>query len=216
MGESDLHRDVMVDLIEAPRHHLSEQPQVYVSGNILFYYEEGNPHAHHSPDVLATLGVEKKRRESYKLWEIGKAPEVVVEVTSFSTRMRDVGLKKGIYEAVGVKEYILFDPRNEYLMPRFQVYRLESGVFVPCLVPEHVGYPSLLDLTFRVVSGVLRIFESESGQILPTPAELTARLLEEVQKVEMERRQAESERQRANRLAEHLRQLGVDPDSLQG
>jgi len=221
MGETDLHRDMMIDLIEALRHYFSTEPQVYVSGNILLYYEEGNPHAHLSPDVLVTLGLEKKRRESYKLWEIGKAPEVVVEVTSRSTRMRDIGLKKGLYEAMGVKEYILFDPRTEYLMPRFQVYRLESGVFVPCLVPEHVGYPSLLGLTFRVVDGVLRIFETESGQLLPTPSELTSRLLEQVQKVEaerqraeFERQQAESERQRAARLAERLRQLGLDPDQL--
>jgi len=96
MGETDLHRDMMIDLIEALRHYFSHDPNVYVSGNILLYYEEGNPLAHRSPDVLVTLGIEKVRRESYKLWEIGKAPEVVVEVTSRSTRLRDVGVKKSL------------------------------------------------------------------------------------------------------------------------
>lgn len=207
MGETDLHRDLMIDLIEALKEYYRNDEQIYVSGNILLYYEEGNPQAHLSPDVLVTLAVPKMRRESYKLWEIGKAPDLIVEVTSRSTKLRDVGVKKGLYEASGVREYVLFDPRNEYLVPRFQVFRLEGQTYLPHLVPEELGYESVLGLTFRVVTGTLRIFETATGRLLPTPAEFGLKL-------EEERQRAETERQRADRLAERLRKLGVDPTEV--
>ena len=37
MGETDLHRDMMVNLIEALRNYYRNDSQVYVSGNILLY-----------------------------------------------------------------------------------------------------------------------------------------------------------------------------------
>lgn len=198
MGETDLHRQMMIDLIEALRLYYRDVSDTYVSGNILLYYEEGNPQAHLSPDVLVTQGLENRPRETYKMWVEGKAPDLVVEVTSRSTRMRDVGVKKGLYAALGVREYILFDPREEYLLPRFQVFRCENAAFVPCLVPEQTGYTSELGLTFRVVEGVLRIFGPD-GSVLPTPLELGGLL--------------ESERGRADKLAAQLRAAGLDPDA---
>jgi Uma2 family endonuclease len=205
MGETDLHRDMMIDLIESLKQHFRPQPDVYVSGNILLYYEQGNPRACLSPDVLVTTGLEMKRRETYKLWEIGKGPDLVVEVTSRSTKMRDMGVKKGLYEVMGVKDYILFDPRSEYLKPRFQVFRLEGGLFVPYLTPEAVGYESRLGLTFQVIDETLRMIDTATGALLPTPAELAISLAEE-------RQNAQAERQRADRLAERLRELGLAPE----
>jgi Uma2 family endonuclease len=212
MGETDIHRQLMVDLIEALQYHYRPRDDVYVSGNIMFYYEEGNPRAHLSPDVLVTPGIAKEPREIYKLWEIGKAPELIVEVTSRSTKFRDVGVKKGLYEAFGVQEYILFDPRAEYLQPRFQVFRLEQGLFVPCLAPEQAGYSSRLGLNFRVVGGTLRIFDSSSEQMLPTPQELALRAEQAQARAQAEHERAQAEHERAERLAQRLRELGVDPD----
>jgi len=229
MGETDLHRDLMIDLIEALKHHFEAQDKVYVSGNILLYYEEGNPLVHISPDVLVTLGIPKGPREIYKLWAEGKAPDFVIEVTSKSTRLRDVGVKKGLYEALGVKEYLLFDPRAEYLDPRFQVFRREGKHFMPVLVPENRGYNSpLLGLTFRVVDEELRIFENVSGRMLLNPAEQVRRARQEAQRAEQESQRAEQESQRAEqesqraeqeaerarRYADKLRELGIDPEAL--
>lgn len=219
LGESDLHRDLMIDLIEALKTHYQSQPDVYVSGNIILYYEQGNPGAHISPDVLITTGVEMRARETYKLWEVGKAPELVIEVTSRTTKLRDIGIKKGLYEALGVREYILFDPRNEYLKPRFQVFRREGELFVPYLTPEGTGYASLLGLTFKVVEDTLRIYETATGVLVPTPGEMRLSLKKEQEKVlaerekaEAEREKAEAEKARADRLADKLRKMGLDPD----
>ena len=196
MGETDLHRDLMIDLIEALKHHYRNDQQIYVSGNIMLYFQEGEPRECISPDVLVTIGAEKKPREVYKLWEVG-TPTLVIEVTSRSTRMRDIGTKKGLYEAMGVQEYILFDPRADYLKPPFQVFRAEAGQFVACLAPEQTGYASRLGLTFRAHEGRLRIFETASGHIIPTPAEMGLRAESEAERAEAEHQRAETEHQRA-------------------
>ncbi len=208
MGETDLHRDLMIDLIEALKAYYATSPEVYVSGNILLLYQEGDPNAHYSPDVLVALGVSNRKRENYKLWEIGKAPDLVIEVTSKSTKLRDIGLKKGLYEAIGVQEYLLFDPRTEYLQPRFQVYRNEGSGFLPVLVPEASGYRSrTLGLVFRELEGQLRVFDPVSGAPLKTPAEQALYAQEQAAR-------AEEQAARAERLAEKLRELGIDPESV--
>ncbi|MFL6236818.1 MAG: Uma2 family endonuclease [Thermoanaerobaculia bacterium] len=64
-----------------------------------------------SPDVFLVRGVPKTpRRRVYKLWEEGEAPSLVIEVTSDSTSDEDTGKKKGIYERLGVEEYLLSIP----------------------------------------------------------------------------------------------------------
>ena len=52
MAETDYHRDVMLDLIETLRAFYAADPMVYVSGNLLLFYEEGDRRRHVSPDVF--------------------------------------------------------------------------------------------------------------------------------------------------------------------
>ena len=131
MGETDLHRSVMVVTIETLKMHYAGQ-QVYVSGNLLLYYRPGNKRRHVSPDVLVIRGLEPRDRENYLLWEEGRAPNVVIEVTSQSTRDEDLEDKLEIYrDEIEVAEYFLFDPRSEYLNPALQGYRLSRGRYEP-------------------------------------------------------------------------------------
>ncbi len=43
IGETPTHRDNLGDLIEMLRGWYAKSPDVYISGNMLLYYEEGNP-----------------------------------------------------------------------------------------------------------------------------------------------------------------------------
>ena len=43
MAETPVHRDAMIDAIRVLARHFARRPDVYVSGNMLMYYEEGNP-----------------------------------------------------------------------------------------------------------------------------------------------------------------------------
>ena len=51
MGETDLHRKAMIRHIELLEHHFAGQ-QVYVSGDLLVYYEQGNPKKFVVPDAF--------------------------------------------------------------------------------------------------------------------------------------------------------------------
>jgi len=108
-------------------------------GNNFVYYEEGNPKACFSPDCYVVFGVEKKERDTYKVWEEGgRLPSVVVEITSRKTKREDTEFKKDRYQALGIDEYYLFDPRGEYIPQRLIGYHLHDGVYVP-VEPDVAG-----------------------------------------------------------------------------
>ena len=138
MAETDTHREQMTDAVIHPlKHFLHETGQPgYVSGNNMLYYEEGNPRAVVSPDGYVVMGLGDYPRRVYKLWEEGKVPDVVFELTSSSTRQKDLREKRWLYEELGVREYFLFDPLHEYLKPPLQGFRREGEFLVPLTATE--------------------------------------------------------------------------------
>ena len=78
MAETDVHRDWMVCIIERLKWRYRRK-RVYVSGNLLIYYEQGNPKKSVAPDTFVVFGVQSGRRRIFKVWEEGKAPDVVIE-----------------------------------------------------------------------------------------------------------------------------------------
>ena len=91
MAETELHLNDQIDLIQTLKDYFEREPMVYVGGNMLVFYEEGNRRKHLAPDVFVVRGVEKKKnvRENYLIWKEGKSPELVIEVTSKSTKNED-------------------------------------------------------------------------------------------------------------------------------
>src|ERR1019366_4732026 len=111
--------------------HFEDRPEVYVTGNLLWFYQRGDRRRHVSPDTMVCFGRPKGNRENYLQWEEDCAPQVVVELTSKTTRKNDTGRKFDLYQRLGVEEYYLFDPRQEYLKPRFRAYHSHHGIFLP-------------------------------------------------------------------------------------
>ncbi len=128
MGETDEHRDEMVREIELLRRFFEGQC-VYVSGNLLVYYQQGNSKRFVVPDVFVVKGLEPRRRRVYKLWVEHQAPDAIVEVTSRKMKKTDSITKPKLYRRLGVKEYFLFDPTQDYLDPPLQGYRLADGKY---------------------------------------------------------------------------------------
>lgn len=196
MAETDVHIDTLIALREALRDHFRNMPQVYVAGNLLLYYEEGNPAACVAPDIFVVKGVAKGDRRIYRLWEEDRAPAMVIEITSRSTRLEDLGTKRALYAMLGVPEYFVYDPLDEYLQPPLQGYRLRDGEYERlqptddgCLVSQELGLQLCLE------DGRLRLIDDASGERLLTPAEAQeARRTAEARAVEAE---AELERVRA-------------------
>ena len=127
MGETDTHVQAIIDTIRVLSDFFRLAPTVLVGGNMMMYYEEGNPRRSVSPDTFVVQGVPKYSRRTFKIWEEGVPPTVVFEFTSRSTGRDDITSKPVLYARLGVQEYFLLDPLMEYLDPPFQGFRLVDG-----------------------------------------------------------------------------------------
>jgi len=183
MGETPLHRDEMYELIFRLRHRFAADPSVYVSGNMMMYYEQGNPSACFSPDVFVALGAGDGERRVYRLWAEACGPTVVFEVSSRSTSLEDEGNKKVLCQRLGVQEYWLYDPEGEYLAPRLQGWRLKSWHYLPIAAePDGSLVSTVLGLRLQLAGGLLEVYDDESGErLLRTDETEAARLAAEAE-----------------------------------
>ena len=111
MAETDYHRHLMWQIISVLKARYAADPNTYVTGNLLLFYRPNDKRRHVSPDCMVVFGVPKMDRLNYLTWEEGKGPDVVIELTSKTTRREDVETKFELYrDVLRVKEYFLFDP----------------------------------------------------------------------------------------------------------
>lgn len=171
MAESDFQRDVLIYIVEALRLYFRHRPDVYVSGNLFLYYEEGVPDSVVAPDVFVVFGIPKRKRNSYLLWREKVAPQFVLEITSKATRAKDQGAKRGTYAFLGIKEYFLFDPTGDYLRPPLQAYKLVGQNYRP--LPAQTTsdkvltiHSDVLNLDWQLDGLQLRLVEPGSGRLL--------------------------------------------------
>ena len=180
LAENDWQLWAILDALSALRGYFKDQPDTYVSGDLLIYYEQGNPRKCVAPDVFVVKGAPDHRRMIYKLWEEPKAPDFVLEVASRNTWKEDLGPKRATYAAMGVREYWLFDPKDEYFDPQLQGLVLEDGVYRSLPARVEAGRRTLssaeLGLDLQVEGGKLRFRDGASGEPLLTHAELETRL----------------------------------------
>ncbi len=202
LAETPTHRDNLLGLIDMLRRHFAGDPTVYISGNMFVYYEPGNKRKHVAPDDFVVRGVEPKdRRDVYLVWEEGKGPEFVVEMTSKSTKKEDLETKFQLYrDVLGVHEYFLFDPFEEYLKPSLQGFRLVDGQYVP-IEPVDGRLPSeVIGLHLERVGSTLRLRNPETGLLIPTSEEVAAEAEARLQQTEAALRQTQEEVERLRRL----------------
>jgi len=184
-------------------------PQVFVAGNLLWYPVEEEPAICSAPDVMVAFGRPKWRRGSYKQWEEENvAPRVVFEVLSPGNRPGEMTHKFQFYEKYGVFEYYIYDPDDGALEGWLRVENhLER-------IPDMAGFVSpLLNIRFEPADGSdnLRIINPDGTSFL-TYSELVEELQAAKLRADHERQQKEAERQRADRYAARLRELGIEPD----
>jgi Uma2 family endonuclease len=206
MAETDRHRDLMFDLIKILEMFFVLQPDVYVSGNLLLFYERGNKRRHLSPDVFVCRGVPKGERLNFLVWEEGKGPDLVIELTSSSTRHKDVVRKFRLYrDVLKVREYFLFDPYGDHLDPQLQGYRLHRGDYVP-IRPVHGRLPSkVLGLHLVAHEEDLRLCDSVTGNWLLNPAERIENAEADLHLAEAALLHSEAENQQLRQALDRLR-----------
>jgi Uma2 family endonuclease len=187
MGESPSHFDNLSYLVWQLEMFFVADPLVFVAGNMFVYYVLGDRNRHLSPDVFVVHRIPKHRiprRRRYLVWEEGKGPDVVIEVTSASTREEDMDDKMALYrEVLRVPEYFLFDPLGEYLEPRLQGYGLIEGRYQPIARVKGRLPSEILGLHLEPMDDLLRLWDPATGRCLPTPTEKReARLRAEVER----------------------------------
>ena len=190
----------------------ASQEEVFVAGDLLWYPAEGKPNICTAPDVMVAVGRPKGYRGSYMQWkEENISPQVVFEILSPGNTAREMREKRLFYEKYGVEEYYVYDPLDFNL----EVWRRWENELHLLSHAESIGYTSpRLGVRFlSLPQSVLQMFRPD-GEPFKTMLELE----NERTRLEDERdsalRQAEAERQRAERLAAKLRELGLNPDAL--
>jgi len=163
------------------------------------------------PDGFLSLGVERfideDLRLSYAIWEEKQIPIFTLEIIS-ETYGGEFTTKKAKYAKIGILYYAVYNPRRRR-KPRLEVYRLVDGAYDllpgnPVWLPEINLGIGREEGTYQGLTREWLYWYDSLGQRFLTPEE---RALQEQQL----RLKAE---ERAQRLAQRLRELGVDPDSL--
>ena len=115
------HNDVISEILTTIKMYFRKNNYGRVFGdNTDVHFPDGNVF---KPDLV----VVKKENYSIMNWKgaIYGVPDMVVEVLSPSTRVRDLTVKKDAYESNGVKEYWIVDP----YMKTVDVYILRDGKY---------------------------------------------------------------------------------------
>ncbi len=173
MAETDIHRDLIIQLIKCLELFLAEREEVYVTGNIMFYYVEGESNEVILPDVMVCFGVPKGNRTSYKTWEENDViPSVIFEIASPKTWKKDRIEKKELYELLGVKEYYIFNPKYSKNIPAFLAYKLNKRILESVDIEDGKVSSEILGLELVDTGETLRLFSPETNEFLKTTEEL--------------------------------------------
>lgn len=149
------------------------------------------------PDGFLSLGVERfydeNLRRSYVLQEEEKVPTLILAVVS-ETYRNEYSTKKDDYTNLGILYYVIYNPHRRR-KSRLKVHKLIDGVYYlqdgnPVWLPE-VGLGIGIERgTYQGVTREQLYWYNKQGQRLLTPEE------------------------RANRLAERLKALGINPNLI--
>ena len=217
MAESDFQRIPLTYAVDRLRCHFRNHAEVYVSGNLLLYFEEGNPGARVAPDVFVVFGVRNVERSSYRLWEESKSPDFVLEITSRATWREDQTSKRELYRRLGVQEYWHYDPTRDYLEPPLQGLDLVDGAYERLpgreLADGTLALRSeVLGLELRLAGRRMRFHDPQTGEDLLDLTETEDRLREiedqrrkikdQRRKIEDQRRKIEDQRRKAEARVE--------------
>ena len=178
---------------------------VFVAMDLLWYPVEGHPEIRVGPDVMLAFGRPKGYRGSYRQWiEGGVAPQVVIEILSPGNRFSEMQRKLEFYDRYGVEEYYLYDPDDL----AFSVWhRAEPGQPLRLIHPTESWTSPRMGVRFEALHDrELRVFGPD-GEEFQSPLDIRRNLA----KVERDYNRVTSDRAR---LADKLRELGIDPDAL--
>jgi len=177
------------------------------------------------PDVFVSLDVTlhpdlwAKEHRTYFFWEMGKPPDVVIEIVS-NKEGGEVDRKLRGYARMRVPYYVVYDPAHQLGPQTLRAWELRGDLYIAV----DAEFPSL-DLrlaewndSYEGMSQSWLRWVGKDGTFVPTGAERAlaaeARTLTAEARTLTAEARALAEKQRADRLTERLRSLGIDPDEV--
>ncbi len=204
MAETERHFREILKNFALIENHFAHVPDVYVLGNMMMYYEEGNPRKSISPDIFVAFGIGRKERRIYKIWEEGKPPDFVLEFASKKTYHKDLTDKMRLYADIGIQEYFLYDVDGPYLPTPLMGFRLVDGDYVEIPTNANGGIlAATLGLEFHLLDDGFGIYDPDRQQWLKSAAEAAKERAEDAE--ERADREADA-RYRAEAEAAQLRE----------
>ena len=177
-------------------HHFAGSESL-VSGNLLLFYEQGNPKKFVVPDVFVVRGLKPGDRRHLQSFGSRASRRTW---SSRSRRGRPRGWtwsRSRSCTRLRVPEYFLFDPTRDYLEPPLQGYRM-SGDHYESIEPDLQGGLASVQLGLRLQAAgrQLMFYDLDTGERLLT-AEEARKAAEEAQQAAEEARQAEADARQA-------------------
>jgi Uma2 family endonuclease len=176
MPEGIIHYLLGVRLVSTLLAFFSEQDDVKVFGNLMFYYEEGNAKKVISPDIMLCFNLQKMPTRVYKLWTEKVVPSVIIEIASESTWDKDLTSKLAIYQRLGVSEYYIFDVEYKCLRRPLMAFRLVDFVYEEVELENNRVFSPSLNLELVDTGETLRLFNPETNEFLMTMEEMSAEI----------------------------------------
>ena len=181
----------LLNLVSAIRDIVTERGarrDVFVSTGTFLCYDPDDLNRRLAPDLYIAFGVDKdairSRSAGYLPWEVGKAPDFVLEVASPSTARNDLTRKRDLYARIGIAEYWRFDATGgDFYGDPLVGERLVDGEYLPMPLPRepdgHLkGRSRALNITLAWREGQLRGYDPETGEYTLFDGE-NRRLIEE-------------------------------------
>jgi Uma2 family endonuclease len=203
-----LHINICEYLVYKLQRHLAENNlDLVVKRNLGVRTEESSSRI---PDIVVctqSLLEQVAARPGGAVLDFDETPLLLIEVVG-KDRRADYILKRGEYEQANVPEYCIVDPTEN--RQRVRVIAVPEGDEFY----SQVDYLPGEDIVSVVFPNLRLSVDEMSPPLVERLIKEEQRRLQELKQAAMERLDFQEERQRVEKLAAKLRELGVDPDSV--
>ncbi len=234
-----LQPQILEETFQPPNYSPEER---FTAMDMNLYYDSNNTNWYKRPDWFAVVGVDRlyqkqDSRLSYVVWDELVNPLIVVELLSPGTEKEDLGEKVrkinqppskwDVYEKIlKIPYYVIYDRYSDILL----VFKLINSAYTELDASNKMIWMESIQLYLGVWHGTYKGITREwlrwydaNQKLIPLPEEEALAARQETLAARQEtlaarqetlaaRQEAFTQRQRAEKLAEQLRALGINPD----
>ncbi len=209
MSDNTLQFDWIVIIKENLERLFSNNPEVFVAGDLLWYPIQGNKKIRRAPDIMVVLGRPKGYRGSYKQWlENNIAATVVFEIISPGNTVQEMGSKFEFYQNYGVQEYYVYNPHLNFLEGWYRKNNVLEGIKgIQGWISPNLG------IKFELLAETLAIYGPD-GEKFYSFVELDGLRQEQKERAEQEQLKAERAEKTIDEAINRMFSMGMTIEQI--